>query len=145
MFNKTSLMLRYQASAEAVFTDIRVEDQVLSYTFFRDKDNRCAQWFKSTPCWTTDDLKTVTRDLDATELEALAAMVDSSGILTLKGDDFGESDLRRRAYTETLTVNLNGAERVLRYRSTPEAEGKPKAFSSLEKVLRDYANKLFWA
>ncbi len=70
-------------------------------------------------------------------------MVDSSGILTLKGDDFGESDLRRRAYTETLTVNLGGAERVLRYRSTPEAEEKPEAFSLLEKVLRDYANTLF--
>ncbi len=47
MLNKTSLMLRYQASAEAAFTDIRVENQVLSYTFFRDKSNRCAQWFKS--------------------------------------------------------------------------------------------------
>ncbi len=136
------LKLRYQVSAEAMFTDIRVENGVLAYTFFTDKDNRCAQWFKSTPCWTTDDLETVTRDLEVVELEKLWGLVNSSGVLVLKGDTFGETNLRKRAYTETLTVNVDGAERVLRYRSTPEAEEKPGAFILLEGVLRDYANKL---
>ena len=140
--NNTSLTLRYQVSAEAMFTDIRVENGVLSYTFFVDKDNRCTQWFKSTPCWTTDDLETVARDLEAAELEKLLSLIERSGVMMLKGDTFGETSLRRRAYTETLTVNVNGVERVLRYRSTPDAEGKPEAFILLEGVLRDYANEL---
>lgn len=140
--NNTPLTLRYQASAEAMFTDIRVEDGVLSYTFFTDTDNRCAQWFKSTPCWTTDDLETLERVLEPDELEKLQTLVDSSGVLTLKGDTFGETNLRSRAYTETLTVNLDGAERVLFYRSTPEAKRKPAAFTLVENTLRDYAKAL---
>lgn len=140
--NNMPLTLRYQVSAEAMFTDIRVENGVLSYTFFTDKDSHCAQWFKSTPCWTTDDLETVEHALKSVELEKLADLVDSSGVMALEGDAFGETNLRRRAYTETLTVNWGGAERVLRYRSTPEAEGKPAAFTVLENTLRDYADAL---
>lgn len=138
-----ALNLRYQASAEAMFTDIQVVEGVLSYTFFVDTDNRCAQWFKSTPCWTTDDLETVTRPLDSAELDKLSGVVEQSGVMSLTGDQFGETNLRRRAYTETLTVVLEDAERVLRYRSTPDAEEKPAAFAVLEKALRDHASALY--
>lgn len=139
MQNRPPLTLRYQTSAEVMYTDIRVENGRLMYTFFNDPDNRCAQWFKSTPCWTEDDLQTRERELTEPELAALYALVAQLQAEPLKGDSFGETNLRKRAYTETLTINYDQTQQQLRYRSSPQAEPKPALFAELESKLRGYA------
>ncbi len=142
MPHRPPLALDYRTSAEAMYTAIRVENERLSYTFFNDSDHRCAQWFKSTPCWTENDLETRERMLTDSELAALYALVEHLRVEPLQGDTFGEKNLRKRAYTETLTIHYGQVQQQLRYRSSPQAEPKPGRFAALENRLRELAATL---
>ncbi|MEZ5537761.1 MAG: hypothetical protein R3F02_19335 [Thiolinea sp.] len=143
MPNRPPLTLRYQTSAEAMYTDIRVENGRLSYTFFEDTDNRCAQWFKSTPCWSEADLQTRERQLTVEELDKLYALAEKMHRAPLNKEVYGETNLRKRAYTETLTVGYSkDVPQQLRYRSSPQAGPKPEVFAELENVLLEYAAEM---
>ncbi|MGB0845864.1 MAG: hypothetical protein ACPGSM_04020 [Thiolinea sp.] len=133
----SDLHLRYQTSSETSYTDLDLKGNVLTYTYFSDDENRCAQWFKNSPCWTEADLKSRTITLSDQEMAALLALVKASGCFELEGNSFGEPNLRTRSYTETLSVKLGDQERKLRYRSSLEAEAKPGAFAQLEQALRE--------
>lgn len=137
MKDQPKLSLRYQTSSETSYTDLDLQGNVLTYTYFIDEDNRCAQWFKSTPCWTEADLKTRTVTLGEHEIEALSALVRHSGYFDLTENEFGETNKRERAYTETLTVKHGDQERVIRYRSSLASAKKPGAFAQLEQALRE--------
>ncbi|MEZ5478075.1 MAG: hypothetical protein R3E95_11515 [Thiolinea sp.] len=136
-------LLRYQTSAEASYTDIRIEHGQLTHTFFTDRNHRCAQWFQSSPCWNQNDLQTLSRPLTEAELQTLWTDIQSSGVLELE-EQYGESNPRSRAYTETLRVRTaaDEPEQVIRYRSTPSAAAKPAAFAQLETSLQALARTL---
>lgn len=138
------LTLHYFTSSESTYTDIKLEHGQLTYTYFEDTDQRCAQWFKSSPCWTAADLKTVTAPLDAeTEAElrqlvsAQPLMDQAPATLTAAAQQSAE-----RAYHEKLTISLGNHEQQLSYRSRPDAPPKPESFQQIEQLLQNAAEKL---
>ena len=92
------LYLHYSTSSESSYTDIKLHDNQLTYTYFVDDNNRCAQWFKSEPCWQDSDLKTLTLTIDQSIQEKLQHLLaDKGGLLALGKDSFGAKNPRDRA------------------------------------------------
>lgn len=136
------LYLHYATNGESYYTDIRIEAGTLTYTYFSDDENRCAQWFKSEPCWSDADLKTITHPLDNQAETALRQLVTDSGILSLGAELLGAHNPKQRAYSEKLEVRLGNDEHQLVYRSRPDAPAKPEPFRQLEEALQQQAQQL---
>lgn len=136
------LHLRFWESGESFYTDITLQQGVLRYTYFVDTEQRCAQWIKSTPCWQDSDLQTLSKPLNAAELEQLYALVQSSGISQLTQTTFGGARPEQRYYAQTLEVGIDGQQHTFTYQSFPVASPKPAAFAQIEQTLRDYAQQL---
>ncbi|PID49461.1 MAG: hypothetical protein CR991_06880 [Proteobacteria bacterium] len=136
------LYLHFSTNGESYYTDIKLENGQLTYTYFQDAENRCAQWFKSEPCWSQEDLTTLSTQLSSEEQAQLSELIQNSGILQLVDDHSGENRKGQRAYTEKLDVKLASEERHFRHHSSPNAAPKPEAFALLEKALRDTVRKL---
>lgn len=139
------LALHYFTSTEGSYTDIKLEQGQLSYTYFEDTENRCAQWFKSTPCWTPTDLKTVSAPLDAETETTLRKLVSEQKLMetaatTLKTAQGQASP--DRAYSEKLTIRLGQNEQQLVYLSRPDAPPKPESFQQIEQLLQTAAEKI---
>lgn len=134
--------LRFRATGENFYTEITLANGILSYTYFEDTTERCAQWVKSTPCWQEDDLKTISLALRPEDLDNLYAVIKESGALTLKRDTFGGAKAGQRHYAQTLDIMLDGKEKQLVYQSFPGSSPKPEAFARLETVLLEYARDL---
>lgn len=137
------LALHYFTSSESSYTDIKLERGQLTYTYFEDTDNRCAQWFKSTPCWTLADLKTVTAPLDAETETALRQLVSEQKQLELATTEpVAAQPSTERVYSEKLDIRLGTAAQQLVYRSRPDAPPKPESFQKIERLLQTAADKL---
>lgn len=140
------LALHYATSSETSYTDIKIEQGQLAYTYFEDTDNRCAQWFKSTPCWTQADLKTVTAPLDVETETALRHWIseqkrpEAAPPIELQAAQAPSS--LERAYSEKLTIRLGQHEQQLVYLSRPDAPPKPESFQQIEQLLHTAAEKL---
>ncbi|MFZ1389310.1 MAG: hypothetical protein WBP46_17145 [Thiolinea sp.] len=138
------LALHYFTSTESSYTDIKLEQGQLTYTYFEDTENRCAQWFKSTPCWTHEDLKTVTASVDAateTELRKLVTeqqLMDKAPVALTAA----EPQPAERSYNEKLDIRLGTNEQQLTYHSRPDAPPKPEAFQQIEQLLQTTAEKI---
>lgn len=140
-----NLALHYFTSTEGSYTDIKLEQGQLSYTYFEDTENRCAQWFKSTPCWTPADLKTVSAPLNAETETTLRKLVSEqklmeTAVTTLKTAQGQASP--DRAYSEKLTIRLGQNEQQLVYLSRPNAAPKPESFQQIEQLLQTAAEKI---
>lgn len=138
------LTLHYFTSSESTYTDIKLEQGQLTYTYFEDTDQRCAQWFKSSPCWTTADLKTVTAPLDAETAAELHKLVTAQPLIAQAPAALtaAEPQPAERAYHEKLAIRLGSHEQQLSYRSRPDAPPKPEAFQHIEQLLQTAAEKL---
>lgn len=134
----TKLKLNFHSSGESFYSDIQLDDGKLAVTYFTDSEQRCAQWYKSQPCWNPTDLETITTHLTPEQQQELTKLIQNSGLMQLEGDRFGAQNLRERAYSEKLTVQLGAVERHLVYRSRPDADPKPIAFAQVESALRQY-------
>ncbi|WP_298610149.1 hypothetical protein [uncultured Thiothrix sp.] len=139
--------LHYFTSTEGSYTDIKLEQGQLTYTYFEDTENRCAQWFKSTPCWTQADLKTVTAPLDAETEKALRNLVNEQKLLEAKAVPAALKTAQgqaspERAYSEKLDIRLGQNEQQLVYLSRPDAPPKPESFQQIEQVLQAAVQKL---
>lgn len=138
------LALHYFTSSESSYTDIKLEQGQLTYTYFEDTESRCAQWIKNTPCWTSTDLKTVTAPLDAateTELRKLVTeqkRMEQTPVAALTT----EPQAVERSYNEKLAIRLGTNEQQLIYRSRPEAPPKSKSFQQIEQLLQNAAEKI---
>jgi hypothetical protein len=140
-----ALALHYFTSSEANYTDIKVEDNQLTYTYFEDSTNRCAQWIKNEPCWQPTDLKTVTAPLDAATEAELRKLIDEQKVLDPAATTLAaasEAAPQERAYTEKLDIRLGAKEQHLIYRSRPDAPPKPEAFEQIEQTLQTAADKV---
>ena len=140
-----ALVLHYFTSTEGSYTDIKLEQGQLVYTYFEDTENRCAQWFKSTPRWTPTDLKTVSAPLDAETETNLRKLVSEQKLMetaatTLKVAQ-GQASADR-AYSEKLTIRLGENEQQLVYLSRPNAPPKPEFFQQIEQLLQTAAEKI---
>jgi hypothetical protein len=138
----SELSLRFLATGESFYTEISLAHGILSYTYFEDTTGRCAQWFKSSPCWQQSDLKTISMALTNEDLDNLHAVVKDSGILTLQRATFGDAKAGQRHYDQRLEVSLDGTTKKLVYQHFPGASKKPEAFARLETALLAYANDL---
>lgn len=141
---KEDLALHYFSSSESTYTDIKLEQGQLTYTYFEDTDNRCAQWFKSTPCWTSTDLKTITAPLDAdTETELRKLITEQASMNQARiALSSAEPPPNERFYSEKLDIRLGTQEQQLNYRSRPDAPPKPESFQQIEQLLQTAAEKL---
>jgi hypothetical protein len=138
----SGLYLHFLATGESFYTEIKLVDGILSYTYFEDTEGRCEKWVKSSPCWQKDDLKTISMALPNEDLDNLYAVVKESGILALKRDTFGGAKAGQRHYAQRLEVGIDGTEKKLVYQSFPGASKKPEAFARLETALVEYARDL---
>lgn len=139
------LALHYFTSTEGSYTDIKLEQGQLTYTYFEDTDNRCAQWFKSTPCWTLADLKTVTAPLDADTETALRSLLHEQQLLEAAPTNLKTAQDQaspERAYSEKLDIRLGQEQQQLVYLSRPDAPPKPPAFQQIEQLLQTAAEKI---
>ncbi len=136
------LYLRFLATGETFYTEIKLEHGILNYTYFEDTQNRCAQWLKNTPCWHSDDLKTISAALTTEELNNLYTVAKESGILKIKADTVGGAQKGQRYYAQRLEVRLNNKIKQLTYQSFPQATPKPEAFAQIETALLAYARDL---
>ncbi len=136
------LYLRFLATGETFYTEIKLEHGILNYTYFEDTQNRCAKWLKNTPCWHIDDLKTISAALTVEELNNLYTVTKESGILKIKADTTGGAQKGQRYYAQRLEVRLNDKVKQLTYQSFPQATPKPEAFAQIETALLAYARDL---
>lgn len=138
------LALHYFTSSESTYTDIKVEQGQLTYTYFEDTENRCAQWFKNTPCWTSADLKTVTAPLDTETEAALRKLVKEQNLMEQAPTALTATEPQpvERSYNEKLDIRLGTNEQQLIYRSRPDAPPKPESFQQIEQLLQSTADKL---
>lgn len=138
------LALHYFTSTEGSYTDIKLEQGQLTYTYFEDTENRCAQWFKSTPCWTQADLKTVSAPLDAETETALRNLLNKQKLIDQAPAALtaAESSPTERSYSEKLDLRLGIHKQQLIYRSRPDAPPKPESFQQIEQLLQTAAEKL---
>ena len=140
--SKEELSLHYFTNSESTYTDIKVEQGQLTYTYFEDTENRCAQWFKSTPCWTKDDLKTITTALDANTEAALRKIIsEQHGLQQVATSLVSNNTSMQRAYSQKLDIRLGSFEQHLDYHSRPDAPPKPAAFEQIEQILQNSADQ----
>lgn len=138
----SQLFLRFLATGESFYTEIKLENGVLSYTYFEDTTKRCGQWVQSRPCWTEDDLKTVSVKLSEKEIDKLYAAIGDSGILDIDETKLGGAQKGQRFYAQHLEIHAGSIEKHLIYQSFPGASKKPEAFQRLEDILHKYAHDL---
>lgn len=137
-----TLYLRFSATGESFYTEITLENGILSYTYFLDEEKRCEKWVKSTPCWRESDLKTISMALPDADLDNLYTLARESGIFKIKSDKAGSAKPGQRYYSQQMEVRIDGKIKKLTYQSFPGATQKPEAFSMLETALVEYARDL---
>lgn len=133
------LYLRYFTSGESFYNEIRLEQDTLYHTQFEDTENRCAQWVKSTPCWTEEDLKTTSMVLSGEDIDNLYAVIDESGILDIQETHLGGAQKGQRHYAQHLEIHVAETEKHFIYQSFPGSLPKPEAFQRMETMLLEYA------
>ena len=136
------LYLRFLATAETYYVEIRLENGILNYTYFEDETKRCQQWVKSTPCWQQSDLKTISAALTSEELDNLFMVAKESEILQYPHDTAGGAKKGQRFYAQQLDVRIKDKTKRLVYQDFPGAKPKPEAFNRLETALLAYARDL---
>ena len=136
------LYLRYLSTGESFYTEIKLEQGILYRTQFQDTDNRCAQWVKSTPCWTEDDLKTSSIPLSREDIDNLYAVIGESGIFDIQETQLGGAKKGQRYYAQRLEIHMGEVEKHLIYQSFPGATAKPEAFKRMETALLEYARAM---
>jgi len=140
--SEPALYVHFASNGESYYTDISIENGQLRYTYFHDENNRCAQWFRSEPCWSQAGLKTVQTQLSQQQQQQLTEIIKQSGILQSPHDASGDTRAGQRVYTEKLAIRLARQTRQLRYHSSPSAPPKPEAFARIENTLRQYAQQI---
>ncbi|MEZ5452785.1 MAG: hypothetical protein R3E93_08220 [Thiothrix sp.] len=134
--------LRFLASGESFYTEIKLENNILSYTYFEDTAGRCEKWVQNTPCWRKEDLKTISMALRDEDLDNLYSLAKESGILKLTRATYGSAKQGQRYYTQRMEISLDGKQKSITYQSFPGSSKKPEAFSQLETALVEYARDL---
>ncbi|WP_156946725.1 hypothetical protein [Thiothrix lacustris] len=134
--------LRFLATGESFYTEIKLTHGILNYTYFEDTTGRCEKWIKNSPCWEKNDLKTISMALPNADLDNLYSIVKKSGVLALKHETFGGAKTGQRHYTQRLDISIDGQQKQLLYQSFPGASKKPEAFAMLETALLEYARDL---
>ncbi len=137
-----TLYLRFLATGESFYTEITLENGILSYTYFLDEEKRCEQWVQSAPCWRESDLKTISMALPGEDLDNLYTLAKESGIFKVKADKAGGAKPGQRYYAQHLEVRIDGKTKKITYQSFPGSSKKPEAFSMLETALVEYARDL---
>lgn len=137
-----TLYLHFLATGESFYTEITLENGILSYTYFIDEAKRCEQWVQSTPCWRESDLKTISMALPDEDLDNLYTLARESGIFKIKADKTGGAKPGQRYYAQNLEVRIDGKSKKLIYQNFPGSGKKPEAFSMLETALVEYARDL---
>ena len=136
------LYLRYLTSGESFYSEIKLEQGILYHTQFQDTDNRCAQWVKSSPCWTEDDLKTTSMALSREDIDNLYDVIGESGIFDIQETQIGGAKKGQRYYAQRLEIHMGEVEKHLIYQSFPGATPKPEAFQRMETALQEYARNI---
>lgn len=136
------LYLRFLATGEIFYTEIKVEHGILSYTYFEDTQGRCQQWIKSTPCWQPHDLKTISTALPSKDLDNLYTLAKQNGILKLTKETLGGAQQGQRFYAQHLEIRIDKQQKHFIYQHFPGAAKKPEAFAQIETALVEYARDL---
>ena len=131
--------ISYFSSAEASYDRIELEGPNLTYTYFDDEKQSCAQWVQQAPCWTAEQLKSRSIRLTDAQLDELQQLIRSSGFMSLD-DSYGKAGETQRYYGYTLSVELGGQKKAVLYQSFPGAEPMPEAFARLEDKLMEIVN-----
>jgi hypothetical protein len=130
------LSIVYHLAAEATYKNIEVNQSQLTYTFFEDTQNKCANWVAQSPCWTDNDLQTKQIALSTAEVTTLVNLIRQTDFMKL-GDTYGGAAEGIRYYAYTLKVQLADEQKEVIYQSFPGSEAKPEAFEKLEARLRE--------
>jgi hypothetical protein len=142
---KQVFRMSYNYSAEYGYTDILLEANRLSYTYYPGYD-RFGNPPDPTPRqmahYSKLDLKTVRAVLSDKELLDLMGLVKRSGFMRLKGG-YGASKYERY-YGYTLSARLNGHKQTVVYRSgEKEITPLPEAYRQVQGKLVDLIKAKF--
>lgn len=139
---ENTLSLRFLATGETFYRELKLENGVFSYTHFDDKEKRCEQWVQSRPCWMEDDLTTVSKALSEQDIESLYATISNSGILDITESKLGGAKQGQRFYAQRLEIRMGPIEKIIIYQSFPGATPKPKPFQLMEDAMEKLVGKL---
>ena len=135
-----ALTITYLFTTEATYTRIEVNQDTLSYTFFDDENNACAQWIRQEPCWTQHDLKTEQVSLSESDIQALVALIQQETFMELSAT-CGNAPPGQRYYPYRLEVKLGETEKEVVYQSFPEAPPMPDAMAKIIEKLEELAEQ----
>ncbi len=138
----SSLTIEYLFTAETTYEKIQVSQTRLVYTYFEDRNNKCAEWIAQSPCWADEDLKTQEADLTEEEVGDLIDLIRQTNFMQLK-DIYGGAAEGQRYYAYTLMVQLGGKQKEVLYQSFPENEPRPEGFQRLSDRLHELVHQKF--
>jgi hypothetical protein len=124
------LSIVYLFTAETTFDKIEVKQGKLSYTYFEDVNNKCAQWIYQSPCWTEQDLQAKEASLSNSDINDLITLVLQTKFMEL-ANSYGNAPPGQRYYPYSLKVKLGEVEKEVIYQSFPDAQPMPEAMEKL--------------
>jgi len=130
------LSITYRFTAETVFEKIEINQNKLTYTYFEDIANKCAQWYYQYPCWTEKDLQTKEATLSTSDINDLIKFILQIKFIEL-ANSYGNAPPEQRYYPYILKVKLKDIEKEVIYQSFPTAQPMPEAMEKLIEVLHE--------
>lgn len=140
--SQPGVSITYLFTAEAAFDKIEVNQGKLSYTYFDDVNDKCAQWVNQKPCWTEQDLRTKEADLLEGDINGLITLIRQTKFME-QTDSYGGASSEQRAYPHHLKVKLGEVEKEVVYQSFPAAQPMPEAMKKLIDRLHALVNEKF--
>ena len=141
-YPELDFIIDYYYTAEATYIDIEIKQSNLTYTYFEDTENKCAEWIKQSPCWNLSDLKTNTTQLTDDEINETINTIHNAGFMSLN-DTYGVQDELQRYYTYTLSVTMGEKEKQVIFLSYPDGPTMPDAFITVRDYLVQLVNYKF--
>jgi hypothetical protein len=137
-----ALRVRYHFTAEATYEEIVIAGEKLEFTYFEDREGKCARWLQQSPCWTLTDLTTKEATLSESEVQDLRNLIRGSKFMDLESY-YGGAPAHRRYYAYRLRVELAGTAKEVTYQSFPDAPHPPEAFESVRRWLIEATRRKF--
>ena len=142
MEDNKGLYIRYRYTAEVVYQDVVVEDGKLKYTYFEDREGKCAHWIQQSPCWTMSDLGTVEAELSGEEIQKLVDLLDEVKVFEMDST-YGGAGEGQRFYPYTLEVKEGEKEKRIVYQSFPGEGEMPEGFEKILSELKGLLKEQF--
>jgi hypothetical protein len=133
------LSIRYHYSTEGSFYDVQIVGSKITFihTDYEKLKEKCAQWIRQFPCWTSEDLITEEAQLTNREITDLKNLIEETKIMQLE-NYYGPLQ-RERCYPYTLKID----EKEIIYCSRPDGPPQPEAFAKVTAKIQEIVTQKF--